>query len=233
MVRKADIARHLGITNVHAARLVKQGCPTTSLKAALQWREANPPKRAPVNKPEEAQSPRINPEAAEKSRKATAKRAERVKASPLPADPPLPPMPSKSGDSLLDALNSMIVVSDYAFTKFMHAAQNNLSTASVRLSEYTRALAARIQAEKACRVEQEHRGILVNKAAVYQTARVAIMAVMRRLERLPVEVGPQCNPGNPLQATTILERAVNDVRMAGARAIDDLRASRIQTEDGS
>lgn len=226
MVMKADIARHLGITKVHAARLVKRGCPTTSLKAALQWRNANPPKRAPVNRPESVLLRRINQRAAEKSRKATGKPMGRSKGPPDPSKPVLPPKPVESGDSLLDVLNAFIHVHEVSLALFDHACVHNQLAIPARMSEHTRAGMARMQAEEAYRKEMQIRGVLVDKGIVFQTARQSIEAVLKRLRRMPIELGPQCNPQEPLRATKIMQREVDVVISAGAKEIEAIRAAR-------
>ena len=242
MPTQKEIAKRWGVSCVRVHQLVKKGCPTSSFKAADKWRAANPPKRAPTNgkgvAPEAKpvtktakavnQSPRINPKAAEKMRKAAKKPVGRSKGPPESEKKPALPFPPKSGDSLLDALNGIIVVSDYAFTKFIDASENNPYEAGARLSEYVRALTARTNMEEAYRKELQVRGVLVDKGIVFQTARQAIEAVLKRLRRMPIEIGPQCNPQEPLRATKILQREVDGVISAGSKEILAIRAARNQ-----
>lgn len=246
MVSQAEIARHLGVTRMQACRLVKQGCPTTTLAAALQWRVDNPPRRQPTNRtaPEPdlkkvVEKVKINPraktkpaKAAPEPAKAKSKPVKPVKAPPPVAPPPAdnaslppPPPPSKTGDSLLDALNNSIYVADRAFEEYMAACAKNSPQRSSRLSEHNKAMDGRLKAEKAYREELERRGVLVDKAVILQTARQAIEAVLRRLKRLPPEVGPQCNPSDPLLATTVLTREVTAVILTGKKEIDGLRSA--------
>lgn len=240
MVTKVEIARHLGITKMHAGRLVKRGCPLTSLKAAKLWRDANPPKRAATNRKTPApeikpatktakaptKSPRINPKATEKSLKATTEPVGRSKAPPKVEKPALPPKLVKSGDSLLDALNGAIMASDYALEKLMDAMANSPFTAGARLSEYSRALTVRMTTEVTWRKEQERRNVLVDKAKIMQLARMSIEAMKRRAQRIPNEAGPQCNPQEPLVATKVLEREMAALMRIGAKELDGLVITR-------
>lgn len=137
---------------------------------------------------------------------------------------PKAPQPSNTGDSLLDALNNSIAVSNVAYLKFVQASEANSPQLSARLSDHSRAVDARLKAEKAYTDEQERRGTLVDKAEVLQTARQSVEAVLRRLKRLPNEVGPQCNPENPLLATKILAREIAAVISTGAKEVHGIRS---------
>jgi len=215
MPTQTEIAKRWGVSKVRVHQLVKEGCPTSTFRAADNWRKKRDLLREPVanRKPIEASETEETPR--ELARKNS-------------AGPPLPviPEPEETGDSLLDALNAGIYVHKMALRQYKQAVRDGSVTQSARLSEHNKALEYRMKAETMYREEQERQGILVNKHAVLQLARKSIEAVIRRLERLPIEAGPQCNPGNPLQATKILERAVNDVRSAGARAVEDLLAKK-------
>jgi len=242
MVMQKEIAKRWGVSCVRVHQLVKKGCPTTSFKAADAWRIAHPPKQIPANakkgkppapkkevlKKTPTKSSRINPRAAEKSRKATTKPVGRSKGPPKPPKSVVLPIPPKSGDSLRDALDGIIMVSDYAFTKFIDASENNTYEAGSRLSEYVRALTARTNMEEAYRKELQVRKVLINKAEAFQTSRQAIEAVLKRLKRMPVELGPQCNPQEPLLSTKIMQKAVDEIIFTGNKEVNAIRAAREQ-----
>lgn len=249
MVKQAELARQWGVSRVMVFKLVKKGCPLTSLKAANKWKEANPPKQIPVNKkpanvptpkpnvptPKKkagtkspTKSPRINPKAAEKTRKASTNPVGRSKGPPEPEKPVLPPIPVESGDTLLDALSAAIHAHKVAQLLFDHSCRTDSHMISARLSEHTRALTARFTAEESYRKEMQIRGILVDKGIVFQTARQAIEAVLKRLRRLPIEAGPQCNPQESLRATKILQKAVDEITLVGNKEINAIRAARLE-----
>jgi hypothetical protein len=242
MVTQKGIAQRWGVSCVRVHQLVKKGCPTTSYAAADKWREAHPPKQIAVNKKVPAQKgkaptktakaptkpSRINPRAAEKSRKATTKPVGRSKGPPEPEKPALPPIPVESGDSLLDGLNAAIHAHKVSHILFDHACRMDSHMISARLSEHTRALTARFTAEESYRKEMQIRGVLVDKGIVFQSARQAIEAVLKRLRRLPIEVGPQCNPQESLRATKILQKAVDEIALVGNKEINAIRAARLE-----
>jgi hypothetical protein len=132
----------------------------------------------------------------------------------------------KTGDSLLDALNGSILASDYALERFLEAAANTPITAGARLAEYSRALTVRMATETTYRKELERRNVLVDKGKIMQVARMAIEAVRRRAQRIPNEVGPQCNPSEPLLATRVLEREMAGLMKIAAKEIDGLIITR-------
>jgi hypothetical protein len=229
MVSYAEIGRGLGVTRMQAGRLVRQGCPTTSIQAAMEWREENPPRRAPVNG--RALDPDRMPTLVKKVTQLTSVR-QKAEVTPHPAkeEKPVkkkvPKLPAKTGDSLQDALNNAKYVADRAFEEYLLACESDSATRPLRLSEHSKALDARLKAEKAVREEMERREMLANKAVVFQAARTACEAVLRRLKRLPLEIGPQCNPENPLMATKLLEREVTTILAVGAKSIMALQTAR-------
>lgn len=197
MARLSEIAKAWGTSPQYVCMMRRKGCPVDTVEGATAWRKANASKRAPT----------INDE---------------VKPEPVRGRPPKTIPPSKSGDSLLDALNNSIACSDAAFKAYQKAAAGNLSTQSVRLSEHSKATQARLQCEKSYREEQERRGVLVVKNEIVERCRRSMEAVLRRLNKLPGESGPQCNEQEPLKAVTILQRAVNEIKQAAQAAFHDL-----------
>lgn len=199
-----QLAAHLGISKAMVGKLRdKGGMPTNSLRAAKLWRESQNKQRAATS----------------------AKKDEKCKSAAEPkfrGRPIKPPKPSKTGDSLLDALSNTIVVADAAFKAYHHAMSKGLSTQTVRLSEHSKAIDARLKAEKAYREEMERRGLLVPKSQITDLCRRCMDTVLRRLKKLPTEQGPQCNPQEPLMAVRILEREVNEILSAGQKALATL-----------
>lgn len=193
-----EIARHWGTSQPYVSKCKKAGCPTHSLKAADQWRAANASKKA--GKP-------AGDEPGPKSR----------------GRPPKPVKPSKTGDSLQDALNNSIACADAAFSAYQRAVTGNLSTQSARLSEHSKANQVRVQLEKAYREELERRGVLVEKIAITETVRRALEPALRRLNKLASECGPQCNEHEPLKAVSILQRAVDEIKAAFHNAVTALK----------
>lgn len=193
----SKMANHLGITEARVCQLKKLGLPMSSFAAADRWREQRV-RRAPTNRKEEAL----------KEEKALRKGIKIKK-------------PSNTGDSLLDALRNAISVADGAFEDYELARKAASPSRSMRLSEHNKALDARLKAEVAFRTEQERRNILVPKAEVMDRARRIVDNVLRRVRKLPQEQGPQCNPGDPLIATKVLERAIDEILVACQSALKE------------
>jgi len=197
-----EIANHWGVSRPRASKLVKEGCPTNSLKAADLWRENRGRKR-------EAPKSKLGKFADEPKRKGR---------------PQTPRKPAKTGDSLLDALNNAIAVADGAFEDYEYARVHKLGSRSIRLSEHNKAIDSRLKAEKAYREEMERRKILVPIQEAVDMCRRTMDPVLRRLKKLPQESGPQCNPQDALTAVRILEAEVNTIIGIGRKALDAIKA---------
>lgn len=130
----------------------------------------------------------------------------------------------RTGDSLADALNAAILAHEGAFDDYEHARVHGLSTRSARLSEHNKALQGRLNAETAYREEMERRKVLVNKQQVTEQSRRCLDSVLRRLKKLAQEVGPQCNPQDPINATALLQKKVDEILKAGHDALLQLQS---------
>lgn len=169
---------------------VKQGCPLNSIRAADHWLEHRKLKRAPTTGPNVCKFAVGETEPLEpidgvkrRGRQGTAKQ------------------PSRSSDSLRDALDNAITVQERAFIQVDKAIINGASSMSALLHVHTKALEARFMAEKAYREEMERRGLLIDKQKVTDLCRRAMDAVLRRLKKLPGERGPECNPENAIMGS--------------------------------
>ena len=215
MPTQTEIAKRWDLSKMRVCQLVKEGMPTATFRAADRWRANRALRREPTNGKWKQESLAVRDcgigNLSEKE----------IQARIAKLNPP-----AKTGDSLLDMLNSAWFMAKQAFNAYIEASQRGSVNTSARLSEHCKATKLAMKAETAYRVELERRGILVDKHVAMQESRMAIEAVVRRLKRLPIEVGPQCNPGNPLLATKVLEREVASILAAGAKAIHDLRANR-------
>ena len=200
-ISQRKLAKHWGVTQPRVAQLVKEGCPTTSIKVADRWRESRGLKRAPTNSTPHFQfKPR--------------RRNRRLKL----------PEPSNTGDSLLDGLNNSISVERYAFKDYEWACIHEPIRRFMCVTDYLKALDARLKAEKKYRKEQARRDLLVNRQEVVDMCCRCIEVVIRELKKLPSEVGPLCNPENPQLAVRILERDVAKIIAAGENAMLELNA---------
>lgn len=193
-----DLVKHAKLSRTRIRDFIAEGAPKTSTLAFDKWRKDRGNKRVPTG-----------------GRPASKFADEKLKGKPKD-----PKEPSRSGDSLLDALNNTIAVSEGAFEDYEHARVNKLGSRSARLSEHNKAIDARLKAEKAYREEMERRRLLIPISEATEMSRRAIEAVLRRLKKLPDEQGPQCNPQNPLLARQILQAEVNTIMDVGRRVVD-------------
>lgn len=202
MPTQNEIAKAWGTSRPYVAMCKKHGCPTHTIAAATKWREANASKRvSPSAKAPVSQKP------------AKGKKAGRPRALPEP---------SKTGDSLLDALNNAIYTADMAYIAYRDAVLTESPTMAARLSESSKATQVRIVVEKAYREEQERRSVLVPKPIIIERCRKGMEAVLKMLNKLPSEQGPQCNPDNPIMAMKVLQRKVDEIKIATQAAIGGL-----------
>lgn len=185
----------------------REGMPHDTVEAAVAWKKSR-----------------------EAKREATIRAAQQESAAPEEEEPTaeIPVVAaaeiSKTGDSLLDALNNAIIAEEGAFGDYQTARVMHLKNRAARLSEHNKALEMRFKAETAYRVELERRGVLVNKDLLIEKCRRCMEAMLRRLKKLPGESGPQCNEVEPLKAVSILERAVNEIMATGVKELDDLES---------
>jgi hypothetical protein len=199
-VSQGQLAKHWGITQQAVSKLVKQGCPLNSLRAATLWRKARGRKRAPTNS-------HPNSDAKLKKR----------------GRPKNPRKPSRTGDSLQDALNNAIAISDDAFVDYQEArvSGNKLERRSL-LAEHSKALEVRMTTEKAYREEMERREILVPVTEMGEKFRRVLDAILRPLKKLPIETSPQCAMKEALAIREIMDRKVAEIIKAGNKAASEL-----------
>ena len=198
----AKIAEHWGVSRPRVSQLVKEGCPTRSLTAADRWREARGLRRAPTNG------------ATCKFAVVKLGRGRRLRR---------PVQPSHTGNTLEDLLNDATYMNKQAFTHLEEARlEGNDNRIALYMRVYLASLHMRLKAEKLAREEMERRRVLVNMEEARAVCRRCLDAVAKRIRRLPQEVGPQINPQQPVLAYEILQRAVNEVLVAGQDAIRGL-----------
>lgn len=200
---QAEIAQALNLSQSRVSKMARKGMPLDSIEAATEWRKKHQPKK-------KSGGMRKLPRKSEKARK---------EAPPIP----MVEAPKRTGDGLTDALAEAAAVREQAYVAFQHAVKHDPWGTSQRISEHTRSVQAYITAEAACRKEQEIRGVLVPKQQLLEHCRRALDMVLRRIKRLAIENGPQCNPTDPIMATKVLERAVDQLLAVGEKALKELR----------
>ena len=202
-VSQGQLAKHWGITQQAVSKLVKQGCPLNSLRAASLWRNARGRKRAATNG--KISSPNLDSKSKGRGR------------------PKNPRKPSQTGDSLKDALNNAIAIADDAFEDYQQAraAGENMNRRSL-LAEHSKALEVRMTTEKAYREEMERRSILVPVTEMSEKFRRILDAILRPLKKLAIETSPQCAMKEALAIREIIDRKVAEVIKAGNKSAAEL-----------
>lgn len=225
MPTQIQIAKRWGVSQVRVCKLVKAGCPTNSYAAADKWREARGQLRPPTNQPSKGKSKQVVPQKKTSQSKLSKRMEAKEKAKPPEnAKPkkPMRPLPVETGDSVTDTLNQIIYVTNSAHDKVMEAMQEDSSTVSARMIEYCRMVEAKLKVEKSSREEMVRRGTLINQFDILATCRAALETTMKRLRRVPIELGPQCTT-DALTSTKVLEREMNSIMAAAAQTIRDLK----------
>jgi hypothetical protein len=191
-----QIARDWDCDRSHVSRCVnKRGCPTDSLDAAREWREANASKRTSTSPKQIA---KLLDEQYNDSRPARERGAECLKDRPDVR----PPQSVSIEDALLNARRSAAE----AYRVLERAmSEGNISRISALLATHNKALEALFKAEQSHREELERRRILIPIAEANEMARKGYGVVIARLSSLPQNVAPRCNPNNPNQAMGVLE----------------------------
>jgi len=133
------------------------------------------------------------------------------------------PAPEKTGDTITDTLNQIVYLTDRSNDNVIAAMEADSPSQNARMIEYCRMVEAKMKVEKTCREELVRRGTLVNQHDILATCRAALESVMKRLRRVAIELGPQCNPTDALMATKVLEREMESIMIGAAKVIRDLK----------
>jgi hypothetical protein len=197
MPSQREIAKDWKCAHSYVAKCVNNGCPTDSFESAREWRKLHATKRATTSPKQLAKL--VLQEKDDNSREARENRKEFLKDRPggtrLPSDTPLE-------DAVLNARQAA-AEAWRLLSESMTADQDDLI--GVRLSVHNKALEALFKAESAYREELERRRILIPLAEAMETARRGYEVILQRLNALPQNVAPRCNPTDPDRAITVLE----------------------------
>jgi len=215
MPTPTEISRDWQTSRPYVCKCIKKGCPTDSFENARLWREANASNRATTSPVQIAK-----PHQQEKDDDAPAARARRKEYFARKRDGARLRKPP-SDASLDDALFSAIDNSEEANRLLKEAMiEGRVSQISARLSVHNKALETRFKAERLYREELERRGILIPLAQANDNARKIFEVIITRLNALPQNCAPRCNPNDPHRAMGILEDAVAGIMAAAHKACD-------------
>ena len=194
----SEMARHLSVSKSRAGQLKDLGIPVHYFEAARKWRASQPIKRGPTN----AQAAKLQ--------------------SAKTGRPKAPKKLSKTGDALAGILKNTIATAEAAFESYHADAVAGEPSQAVLLANHSRAAEAVAKIERMVREEMERRDILVSKSVITDACRRAMDAMLRRLRRLPDETGPQCEGHEAIKIVKIPQNPVNEIMLAGRKAMLDL-----------
>jgi hypothetical protein len=197
MLTQADIARDWNCSRAYINQLIKRGLPLDSFENARLWRDAHARRRAPTD-PKQLARLEERPTEPQGSTHATVKPSE----------------------SMEDTLRNACRAADEAWRLLNEAMlEGKVSKISVLLSIHNKAIEGRIRAETMIREEKERRNILIPLAKAQEITRNAFEVVIKRLNALPQNIAPRCNPHDPAHALGILEDECIGIISAAQKAI--------------
>lgn len=197
-ITQGDLVKHWGVVKQYVSRLVKDGCPLTSIEDADKWRNETR-ERQVVRSPNS-----IPPEPAEGS---------------VPAEPPEPE--EESHDELLG-------LDMTGLEKELKNARRNASSAARRVREaektktleslvgqrqqtYNKAVENYERMEKSVRREREARKELITTDQHKIQMNKAYVPLVTLMRKLPRTLAVKVNPSDDVAAEKILAQGVEDV----------------------
>jgi hypothetical protein len=206
MLTAAELARNWGVTPQYASQCVKAGCPLTDLESARLWRQANV-KRSRKNAVEKRVAQELeddSPEARERRRQYLLDKPEGWQ---LPT-------------SLDHTLENSAKACEQAWY-FLNEAmiEGKSAKISVWLTLHTRAVEARVKAERMIREEQERQKVLIPISESQTSTRRVVEIVVSRLTAMPQNLAHAVNPSAPDHAFEILQRECSAIVADTQKAI--------------
>jgi hypothetical protein len=192
MPTQAQVSRDWKTSREYIRQCVARGCPIHSFRAARLWRDAYARQRPPTdrkqlellvadNKPSKTESPRKKPFQGIIDR------------SCLPSDP------------LKLAVNSARWAEQKVSILLRQASEErDDSKIFLLLIAYNKALEGRLNTEKLCRAEIEHRQNLISIKVAGELAARGLNVMISRIVALPKKNGSLINPRDSAQATAVL-----------------------------
>lgn len=185
----SELARTLGYSRQYMQRCVKDGCPTDTFENARLWFGAH------------VKHPKKQPKSTEPERSIR-----------------------RNGDAeavdLDEALDNAAIAAQEAWLLLKDAmVERKPSQISVFLNLHSKALEARVKAERMVREELERRRILIPVSEAQTDARRIIDIVVSRLSAMPQNLAYACNPSAPDHAFEILQRECTRILSDAQKAI--------------
>ncbi len=204
-----QLGKAWGTSRAYASKCIKNGCPTTSIEAANQWRQAKSrygvgyrSKHKPPAVPTAAATANFhNDEADEADCESTAEENAR---------------PSTAGagglDSLERSLRKAISVENEAHRLVAEAQKaRNDDTIAIRIAAYTKAQKGRLDAEEQIVKLKEKIGLLISVDKAKALIRRSFLPLLTRLRSLPKRAAFKANPADDVHAEAVLRQEMEEV----------------------
>lgn len=202
-----ELGKAWGTSRAYASKCIKNGCPTTSIEAANQWRQAK--SRYGVGYRSKHKPPAV----AGASEAPTSHNAEEEDAGPEPVESLVPSGSGAGGlDSLERSLRKAISVENEAHRLVAEAQKaRNDETIAIRIAAYTKAQKGRLDAEEQIVKLKEKIGLLIPVDKAKALIRRSFLPLLTRLRSLPNRAAFKANPADDVHAEAVLRQEMEDV----------------------
>ncbi len=197
-LRAVDLAADWGTSRAYASKLIKAGCPLTSLADAREWRLTHSKRGIGYRSKKPAQTEETPDESAPTGDKTS----NQAKARP-------PRGENCALGSLDDSLQAAIEVEEEAYRLVQDAqAKHKDDILSIRIAAFTKAQAGRHAAEAAVQKFKEREGILIPMDRAKAIARLAWVPMLNRLRSLAKAIALEANPADDVHAESVIARHI-------------------------
>ncbi len=195
-----------GTSRAYASKCIKNGCPTNSIEAANQWRQAK--SRYGVGYRSKHKPPSV-PNAPEPT---NFHNDEEDEGEPEPAENRTSAGGAGGLDSLERSLRKAISVENEAHRLVAEAQKaRNDDTIAIRIAAYTKAQKGRLDAEEQIVKLKEKIGILIPVDKAKALIRRSFLPLLTRLRSLPKRAAFKVNPADDVHAEAVLREEMEDV----------------------
>lgn len=198
-----ELGKAWGTSRAYASKCIKNGCPTSSIEAANQWRQAKS---------------RYGVGYRSKHKPPAAPGAPAASNSHNTEDDETETEPAVSGsgvgavDSLERSLKKAISVENEAHRLVAEAQKaRNDETIAIRIAAYTKAQKGRLDAEEQIVKLKEKIGLLIPVDKAKALIRRSFLPLLTRLRSLPKRAAFKANPADDVHAEAALRQEMEDV----------------------
>lgn len=209
-VSASDLARAWDVSRAYVSKLVKRGCPLTSVEAATQWRVDNA--KYGVGYRSKKGAGTLEKASLDKDKVRDSSKKEKKGEDAASGDSEgLGDGVDRVLDSLQASLRGAISVEEASLKLVDTAMLNGGKNLESLIRAYNHARDGRMDSEKRVREELQLREVLVPMAVAKKIGRRGYDAILPLLRALPKVAAPLVNPEDPVGAAAILQREVEGI----------------------